>query len=221
MAKVAVVLSGCGFMDGAEIQESVLTLYFLDRAGIRVSCFAPDRPQMHVMNHLTGEPTQETRNVLAESARIARGAVQDLAKASMKEFDALVLPGGFGVAKNLSDFAAQGPAATVDSDLVRLVSETVESKKPIVAICIAPAVLAAALSKLGSSAKVTIGDDSATAQAIESLGSSHQACAVEQAAVDELHRVISAPAYMMKAGPLGVGKGIEAAISKLASWLSN
>jgi enhancing lycopene biosynthesis protein 2 len=125
------------------------------------------------------------------------------------------------VAKNLSDFAAKGPAATLDSELVRLVGEAIEAKKPIVAICIAPAVLAAALSKIGSSARVTIGDDSATAQAIESLGSSHQVCPVEEAMIDEQHRIISAPAYMMKAGPLGVGKGIEAAIGKLASWLSN
>ena len=208
-------------MDGAEIQESVLTLYFLDRAGIGVSCFAPDRPQMHVMNHLTGETTDERRNVLVESARIVRGSVQDLANASMKAFDALVLPGGFGVAKNLSDFAVKGPAATVAPELVRVIGEAVEAKKPIVAICIAPAILAAALSKLGAAARVTIGDDAATAQAIESLGSIHQVCPVEEAVVDERHRIVSAPAYMMKAGPLGVGKGIEAAIGKLASWLSN
>jgi enhancing lycopene biosynthesis protein 2 len=219
MAKAAVVLSGCGFMDGAEVQESVLTLYSLDRAGIEAACFAPNRPQMHVVDHLTGKPTEEQRNVLVESARIARGRIGDLAQAKMSDFDALVIPGGFGVAKNLSDFAIKGPEATVDPELIRLVQEAVESKKPIVAICIAPAVLAAALSEIDGSAKVTIGNDAGTAQAIEALGSSHETCPVDQAVVDEEHRVVSTPAYMLGPGPKGVGAGIEAAINKLASWL--
>ena len=218
-AKVAVVLSGCGYLDGAEIQESVFTLYFLDRAGIGFSCFAPDRPQMHVVNHLTGDPTEEQRNVLVESARIARGDIQDIARASMSDFDALVLPGGYGVAKNLSDFAVKGPDASLDPNLVRLVNEAVEANKPIVAICISPAVLAAALKQAGGSAKLTIGNDAGTAQAIESLGSQHQDCPVEQAVVDETNKVISTPAYMLGPGPKGVAAGIESAIQKLASWL--
>jgi enhancing lycopene biosynthesis protein 2 len=155
MAKAAVVLSGCGFMDGAEIQESVLTLYFLDRAGIEVACFAPDRPQLHVVDHLTGKATDERRNVLVEAARIARGAIQDLAEAKMADFDALVMPGGFGVAKNLSDFATRGPEAAVNPELVRLVDEAVNANKPIVAVCISPAVLAAALSEIGAAAPRT------------------------------------------------------------------
>jgi len=218
-AKVAVVLSGCGFMDGAEIQESVFTLYFLDRAGIEFACFAPDAQQLHVMNHLTGTPMDETRNVLVESARIARGAVQNLAKAKMEEFDALVLPGGFGVAKNLSNFAAAGANAEVNADFVRLVGEAVAKKKPIVAICISPAVLAAALAKVGSPAKLTIGSDAGTAEAIEKLGSSHVACPVDRAVTDEEHRIVSTPAYMLGPGPAGVGAGIEAAINQLAAWL--
>ena len=219
MAKVAVVLAGCGYLDGAEVQEAVLTLYFLDRAGVEISCFAPDKPQMHVVDHVTGQPTDEQRNVLVESARIARGAIQKLDAAKMADFDALVLPGGFGVAKNLSDFAHKGPEAQLDPDLVRLAGEAVQAKKPIVAICISPAVLAAALAQQGASAKVTIGNDAGTAQAIEALGSRHQACPVQQAVVDDGRRVISTPAYMLGPGPKDVGAGIEAAITKLVSWL--
>ena len=219
-ASVAVVLSGCGFMDGAEIQESVFTLYFLDRAGIEFVCFAPDTPQLHVVNHLTGKPTDEQRNVLVESARITRGAVRDLAEASLQEFDALVLPGGFGMAKNLSNFAAAGPDAEVNADLVRLVGEAVAAKKPIAAICISPAVLAASLAKVGSSAKLTIGNDSGTAQAIEKLGSTHATCPVDEAVIDEAHRVVSTPAYMLGPSPAGVAAGIEAAIAQLAAWLA-
>jgi enhancing lycopene biosynthesis protein 2 len=219
MARVGVVLSGCGFIDGAEIQEAVFTLLFLDRAGATVECFAPNKPQMHVVNHLDGEPTGETRNVLVESARIARGKVRDLAQAKMDELDALALPGGYGVAKNLSSFATAGKDADVDEDLVRLIGEAVKAKKPILAICISPAILAAALAKHGATAKLTIGDDAGTAEAIEALGSSHQRCPVERAVVDEEHKIVSTPAYMLGPSPKGVAAGIEQGVAKLMSWL--
>ena len=220
MARVGVVLSGCGFLDGAEIQEAVFTLYFLDRAGAQIECFAPNKSQMHVVDHLTGEPTSETRNVLVESARITRGQVRDLAEAKMDELDALALPGGYGVAKNLSTFATAGKDAEIDPDLVRLVGEAVKASKPILAICISPAILAAALAKHGSSAKLTIGDDAATAGAIEALGSSHQACPVDRAVVDDAHKIVSTPAYMLGPSPKGVATGIEQGVAKLMSWLA-
>lgn len=221
MARVGVVLSGCGYLDGAEIQEAVFTLYFLDRAGATVECFAPDKPQMHVVNHLDGQPTGETRNVLVESARIARGNVRDLAQADMTELDALALPGGYGAAKNLSTFATAGKDAEVDPDLVRLVGAALEAKKPILAICISPAILAAALAKHGSAAKLTIGDDADTAAAIEALGSAHEACPVDRAVVDDARRIISTPAYMLGPGPKGVAAGIEQGVAKLMSWLGS
>lgn len=220
MAKVGVILSGAGYLDGAEITEAVLTLYFLDRAGAQVQCYAPNKDQLHVVNHLTGEPTRESRNVLTESARIARGKIQDLKKASMASLDALVMPGGFGAAKNLSDFASKGAECAVDPDLARLVAEAAKAKKPIVAICISPAVLAAALKKAGLSAKLTIGDDADTAAAIAKLGSTHEKCPVTSAVVDETNRVISTPAYMYDAGRKDIGTGIEAAIVQLMKWLA-
>lgn len=218
--RVGVVLAGCGYLDGAEITEAVLTLYFLERADLEPRCFAPDRPQMHVVDHLTGQPTGETRNVLVESARIARGKVEPLDRARMDELDALVLPGGFGVAKNLSDFAVRGPEADIDPDLVRLVGEALSRARPLVAICISPAILAAALRKLGiGGARLTIGDDADTAAALAALGARHEACPVDRAIVDERHRIISTPAYMLGPGPRDVGAGIEQAIATLATWL--
>lgn len=218
--RVGVVLAGCGFLDGAEITESVLTLYFLERAGLEPRCFAPDRLQMHVVDHRTGEPTGEARNVLVEAARIARGAVEPLDRARMDELDALVLPGGYGVAKNLSGFAERGPEAAVDAELVRLVGEALSRGKPIAALCISPAILALALRKLGiGGARLTVGDDVGTAAALTALGARHEVCPVERAVVDERLRIVSTPAYMLGRGPAAVGAGIEQAITILAGWL--
>lgn len=219
MAKVSVILAGSGFMDGSAIQEAVFTLLFLDRAGVEVQCFAPDKEQMHVVDHLAGKPTEEKRNVLVESARIARGAVKDLAELKMADYDALVMPGGFGMAKNLSTFAVDGAAASIDPELQRVVGEAVELKKPIVAICISPAVLAVALKKAGSKATLTIGNDPGTAEALVAVGATHMVCPVEEAVVDEEHRIISTPAYMLGPGPKGVAAGIEQAIGQLVKWL--
>ena len=219
--KIAVVLSGCGYLDGAEITEAVLSLYFLDRAGAEVQCFAPDRDQMHVVDHASGEAAEgETRNVLRESARIARGQVEPLADARMADFDGLVIPGGFGAAKNLSTFATQGTSCDVDTDLVRLIDEALEARKPIAAVCIAPAVVAAALAKLDrKGARVTIGTDEGTAEAIQSLGSAHQNCQVTEVAVDSTNRIVTAPAFMFETGRARVGEGIEKAIGQLMTWL--
>jgi enhancing lycopene biosynthesis protein 2 len=219
MAKVAVVLSGCGFLDGAEIQESVFTLYFLDLAGAEVRCFAPNRDQMHVVDHLAGEPTDERRNVLVESARITRGAVEELGNLDMAEFDALVMPGGFGVAKNLSEFATKGAEASVDADLVRIVGQAYAAKKPIAAICISPAILAAALKQVGGSATLTIGDDEGTAGAVEALGSKHQNCPVSEAVFDAEHKIASTPAYMLGPGPKGVAAGIQKTVEQVLAWV--
>ena len=161
MAKVGVLLSGCGFLDGAEIHESVLTLLALDRAGAEIICMAPNIDQYHVIDHLTQEVADEKRNVLVESARIARGEIKDLKDVTSSDLDALILPGGFGAAKNLSDFAIKGTDATVNSEVKRILEEMVAAKKPVGAICIAPATLTKALSDINP--EVTIGTDPATA----------------------------------------------------------
>ena len=217
--RVAVVLSGCGFLDGAEISESVLTLLHLDRAGADVQCFAPDRDQMHVVDHRVGEPVDgESRNVLAEAARIARGKVLPLAQADATQFDALVMPGGFGAAKNLSNFALAGADAEVDPDLVTLISGMRAAGKPIGAICISPAVLAVALRGSETKAKLTIGEDAGTAGAIESVGCEHENCAVDGFTVDAEHKIVSTPAYMYDAGIADVSAGIEKLVGQVLAF---
>jgi len=220
MPRIGVVLAGCGFLDGSEIHEAVLTLYHLDRCGVDTECFAPDRDQLHVVNHATGDPTDEVRNVRVEAARVARGPVADLADARASALDAVVIPGGFGVAKNLSDFALKGPECDVNPDLVRLIGEVVAAGKPVVAICIAPAILAAVLKRQGiSGVTLTVGDDADTAGAVADLGQAHQPCAVEEISVDEANRVICTPAYMLGPGPAAVGEGIGRAIDQMMAWL--
>jgi enhancing lycopene biosynthesis protein 2 len=168
MKKVAVVLSGCGVYDGAEINEAVLTLLCLEQQGASYQCFAPDIEQMHVVNHLTGEPAEgESRNVLVEAARIARGNIENLAQASADEFDALLVPGGFGAAKNLSDFAVAGAAMEVQPDFLQLARAFHQGGKPVGLICIAP-VMAAAI--CGAGEVCTFGNDADTAAYIEGIG---------------------------------------------------
>lgn len=195
MAKVAVVLAGCGVYDGAEINEAVLTLLSLEQQGASYQCFAPDIDQLHVINHLTGEPVEgETRNVKVEAARIARGNVQDLADASPDDFDALVVPGGFGAAKNLCNFAVAGSDMEVQTDFLRVAQAFHQAGKPIGLICIAP-VMSAAI--CGEGTQCTIGNDADTASAINAMGGEHLECPVSEARVDTAKKLVTTPAYML------------------------
>jgi enhancing lycopene biosynthesis protein 2 len=217
MKKVGVVLAGCGVFDGAEIHESVLTLLALEKAGVEAVCMAPDKEQLHVINHLTGEVADETRNVLVESARIARGNVRDLAGVSAEELDALVLPGGFGAAKNLSKFAVEGPGSEVDPGLKKLVEDMNAAGKPIGFICISPAVGAQILGSTG--VEVTIGTDADTAAAVEATGAKHVSCGVTEIHVDGERKVISTPAYMLGQNILEVSEGIGKLVETLVEWI--
>ena len=195
MSNVAVILSGCGVYDGAEINEAVLTLLSLEQQGASYQCFAPDREQMHVINHLTGEPAEgESRNVLVEAARIARGNIKPITEAKLADFDALVVPGGFGAAKNLCDFAVAGDQMTVQADFLELAQSFHQAGKPIGLICIAP-VMAAAI--CGEGTRCTIGNDADTAAAIGAMGGEHLECPVSEARVDVDKKMVTTPAYML------------------------
>ncbi|AZZ99703.1 isoprenoid biosynthesis glyoxalase ElbB [Pseudoalteromonas sp. R3] len=212
MKQVAIILSGCGVFDGAEIHESVLTMLHLERLGASYQCFAPDIQQHHVINHLTGEEQDEQRNVRVEAARIARGEVADLATLDASAFDALILPGGFGVAKNLSDFAFKGAESNILEVLKTSCQAFNQLGKPIAYLCIAPALIGH-IHPAGTLA--TIGNDEATAQAVEALGASHVACDVSEIVVDDNHKVISTPAYMLAGSISEASSGIEKAVQKL------
>jgi enhancing lycopene biosynthesis protein 2 len=215
VTKVGVCLSGCGVYDGSEIHEAVITLLALDRAGVEIQCMAPDCDQMHVIDHTTGEPTGEVRNVLKESARIARGDIVDVAEVSAGDLDALIFPGGFGAAKNLCDFATKGADSTAHPEVARLLKEMHAAKKPIGAICIAPAMVAAAFKGSGVTTSVTIGTDEGTAAGIEGMGARHLACPVEDFRVDEANRLVTTPAYMLAGRISEAATGIEKLVAEV------
>jgi len=212
MKKVGVVLSGCGVYDGAEIHESVLTLLALSRQGAEAVFYAPDKNQVDVINHLSGEPMAETRNVLIESARIARGNIQPLDQANADALDALIVPGGFGAAKNLSNFASQGSECRVDGALKTLVQQMHAAGKPLGFMCIAPAMLPKIFD---FPLRLTIGTDIDTAEVIEEMGGEHVPCPVEDIVVDEENKIITTPAYMLAQNIAEAATGIEKLVERV------
>lgn len=211
MKKIAVILAGNGVYDGAEIHEATLTLLAIARQGAEYQCFAPDIKQAHVINHLTGEEMPETRNVLVEAARIARGDIKSLAEYNVADFDAIIFPGGFGAAKNLCTFAFDGVDCTVNADVEKAIRNTVVAEKPIGALCISPALIAKVLGDV----EVTIGQDKETAEAIEKLGGTHIAKDHGEIVVDEKYKVITTPCYMLNATIDQIATGAENAVKKV------
>lgn len=203
--QIAVVLSGCGVYDGSEIHEAVLTLLALDRQGAEVQCFAPNIPQHHVIDHTSGKETGESRNVLVESARIARGRIRDLATFRADAFDGIVFPGGFGAAKNLSSFAFEGPDCSVHADVAAAVSAMTAAGKPIGALCIAPAVMAKVLGDV----ELTIGNDAGTAAALGQMGARHVQATHGEVVIDHRARLATTPCYMLDATISQIAEGAE------------
>ncbi|WP_426206623.1 isoprenoid biosynthesis glyoxalase ElbB [Pseudomonas sp. TWP3-1] len=210
--KVAVILSGSGVYDGAEIHESVITLLRLDQRGAQVQCFAPNIAQLHVINHLTGEEMPESRNVLVESARIARGNVKDIREANAEDFDALIVPGGFGAAKNLSNFAVEGAGCSVQPDVLALAEAFAEAGKPVGLICISPA-LAAKI--YGPGVICTIGNDADTAAAMNKMGATHEDCAVTEIIEDKARKLVTTPAYMLAQTISEAASGINKLVDRV------
>lgn len=210
--KVAVILSGCGVYDGAEIHESVITLLRLDQRGAKVQCFAPNIAQHHVINHLTGEEMPESRNVLVESARIARGDIKDISEANVEDFDALIVPGGFGAAKNLSDFAFKGTECTVQPEVLALAEAFAEAGKPIGLMCISPAIAAKIY---GPGVVCTIGKDADTAAAVSKMGGEHHECDVSEIVEDKARKLVSTPAYMLANSISEAASGINKMVDRV------
>lgn len=217
MKKVAVILSGAGFLDGAEIQESVITLLTLDRAGAQYQCMAPDIDQMHVVDHVSGEVSEgESRNVLKEAARIARMKILNIADAEPTDYDAVILPGGYGAAKNLSNFAVKGAESTVQADVLRFTQAFAKLDRPMGFVCIAPAMIPHIY---GPNAKLTIGYDKDTASAIEKMGGLHIECPAVEHVVDRDRKLVSTPAYMLDARISEVATGIEKLVHEVLGMI--
>ncbi len=214
--KFAVVLSGSGVFDGAEIHEATLTMYAIMKHGSEYQVFAPDINQHHVINHITGEDMHETRNVLIESARIARGNIKPLSEFNANDFDAIIFPGGFGVAKNLSTFAFDGVDCKVNNEVERVIKDMVKAKKPIGALCISPVVVAKVLGDV----ELTIGQDKDTANAVEQMGARHKTTNHGDVVVDTKYKVATTPCYMLDATIVDIANGADNVIKAMLDMLN-
>jgi len=205
MKRFAIILAGNGVFDGAEIHEATLSMLAIAKHGASYETFAPDILQHHVINHITGEEMPEKRNVMVESARIARGQIKELGDFDAQEFDALLIPGGFGVAKNLCDFAFNGADCTVNQKVEKAIIDMAKARKPIGALCISPVILA----KLFGDVDVTIGQDKGTAEAIEKMGSKHIYTTHGEVVIDKKHNFFTTPCYMLDADILQIAEGAD------------
>ena len=217
MKTIAVVLAGNGVFDGAEIHEATLTLLAIAKMGAKYQCFAPDIPQAHVINHLTGEVMNETRNVLTEAARIARGNIKPLSSYRPGDFDAIIFPGGFGAAKNLCTFAFDGSDCIVNSDVEQAIRNTVVAEKPVGALCISPVILAKVLGDV----EITIGNDTGAASAIESMGAKHINTTHGEIVVDLKYKTVTTPCYMLDASIDQISVGAENVVRKILELTLN
>lgn len=214
--KAGIILSGCGVKDGTEIHEAVLTMLHLDRIGAQVVCAAPDAQQAQVVNHVSEQVCEgEGRNMLAESARIARGDIIALDRLRAQDIDALIFPGGFGAARHLCTFVDDGPQCSVRLDVEQLIMDMVQAEKPLGALCIAPVLLARVLGARGMPVELTIGNDPGVAGAIAAMGARHVDCPVDRAVTDTQYRVVTSPAYMLAFGIHEVYKSTGALVDAI------
>lgn len=211
MKNIAVILAGSGRADGSEIHEATLTLYFIAKNQAKYTIFAPDIMQYHTINHISGEEMSEKRNVLVEAARIARGEIKPLTELQAQNFDALIIPGGFGAAKNLCNYALEGDKMKVIPELEKVINDFYQAKKPIGALCIAPMIIAKVLKNI----ELTIGHDRQTAEDISKIGAKHIEVDVNQIVIDKKNKIVSTPCYMEQANIYEVGQGIEKLVEKV------
>lgn len=221
--KIGVLLAGSGVYDGSEIHEATFSLLAIDQEGAEALCFAPDKDQMHVVNHITGEEMPENRNVLIESARIARGAIKSLEEITAADFDALLIPGGFGAAKNLNQWAVAGPDGAIDESVKRIITETITAGKPVAGLCMGPTVISKALQGTDVHATLTVGstaeaspyDIAGISQGMESIGSTVAEKTIREIQIDEANKIVTAPCYMMEASISQVYENIKLAVKAL------
>ena len=225
--KIGVLLSGCGVYDGVEIQEAVLTLLAIEEIGAEAICISVDENQYHVVNHITGDEMPESRNMMIEAARISRGNIHEISTISPADIDALVIPGGFGSAKNFTKWAFSGPEGEINSKVKLLIVNMVNVGKPIVALCVSPIVVAKALENSSIHAKMTIGsnqekspyDINAFSQGMESIGVNSEMKTLREILIDTENKIITAPCYMMEASILEVRNNIKNAFEALKELL--
>lgn len=214
LKKFAVILSGNGVYDGSEIHEAVMSLYAIQLHECDYELFAPDMLQHHVINHYNGEEMHEQRNVLVEASRIARGQIKPLSEFSESKFDILLIPGGFGAAKNLSSFAFDGPECKVNPEVESAIISMHRAGKPIGALCIAPVILARVLGGI----RVTIGTDPETSNALETMGASSIKTQQREIVIDQKNKLVTSPCYMLESSLIDIAEGAKNTVKALLDF---
>ena len=219
MQRVGVLLAGCGAQDGSEIHESVLTLLSLDRIGAKVKIMAPEIDQFHVVDHLSNHKMDATRNILSEAARIARGNILPIRSINNNDLDALIFPGGTGMAKNIFDYSIKGPDFTILKDVESLTRYMIQKNKPIGAICIAPVMIAKILQNLDRKGKLTGGFNEQILTDIESMGMITEKVNATEIVIDYENKIVSTPAYVEANSIKEVAEGIEKLVDAVLSMV--
>jgi enhancing lycopene biosynthesis protein 2 len=223
MKKIGILLSGCGVYDGSEIQETVLAMLAIQEVGAEYFCISIDKNQHHVINHLNGTEMAETRNMMIESARIARGNVKNINEVEIRDFDALVIPGGFGNAKNLSSWAFDGPKGTILPEVKLLIVNCINAGRPIAALCVSPILIAKAMEDSGFQVELTLGNSADSSPynindfhaSLKATGAKTFEKNIEGIQIDEKLKIVSAPCYMIEANILEIRNNIKQAIEAL------
>jgi len=219
MKTVGVILAGSGVYDGSEIHEVVLTMLALDKRNVKMVLMAPNIDQHHVINHITGQEMKETRNVLVEAARIARGDVKDIKEVKLSDLDAIMIPGGFGVAKNLCNFAFKGENCDIEPSISDFLVQVAKESKPLGAVCISPVLVSKIYETIGKKTELTIGKDAETADKVEKMGNIHISCEVKEFHIDKENKIVSSPAYMLGQNISEVAEGIDKTVEALITLI--
>ena len=194
--KVAIILSGCGGLDGSEIGETICSILALEGGGFSWKAFSMDKLQKKVISALSMKEMNEKRNMMEESARITHGKIEDISKLEVNEFDVLWLPGGYGMVCSFSDIGEKGENGSVSSEISTVIKKFHEQKKIIVGICIAPSVIAKSLEKVQLT--ITLGEAENFYSLLKRLGHNPKKVTSSEFIYDKEHKIYSTPAYMDK-----------------------
>ena len=218
MKKTAIILSGCGQVDGSETHETILTILALEQHNLDWEGLAPSGLQTEVYDHYTN--TKENispSSMITEAARLVRGNITIINAVNASDYAAVIIPGGAGVIKNLSNYSTAGINFTIHPELLAFMATIVRLQIPAGFICIAPILIP----KLyGNKPKLTIGSNVELAAKIVQIGGEHCDCLANDIVIDHAQKIVSTPANMVAKNIVEVYHGIYKLVTQIANWIN-